>query len=69
MLSKDSPVVKPVEVRSDNGTNFVGGKRELRLAIENWNQDKIHDFFDKRKLSGLSIPRQRLTLVEFGSAK
>ena len=31
------------ELRSDNGTNFTSGERELREAISNWNQDKIHD--------------------------
>jgi len=31
------------EIRSDNGTNFIGGERELRVMIESWNQAKIHD--------------------------
>ena len=31
------------EIRSDNGTNFTGGEKELRLMIEGWNQAKIHD--------------------------
>ena len=30
------------EIRSDNGTNFTSGEKELREAINNWNQDKIH---------------------------
>ena len=30
------------EIRSDNGTNFTSGDKELREAINNWNQDKIH---------------------------
>ncbi|CAB4014860.1 Tyrosine kinase receptor Cad96Ca, partial [Paramuricea clavata] len=30
------------ELRSDNGTNFTSGEKELREAISNWNQDKIH---------------------------
>ncbi|KAL3979219.1 Rab5 GDP/GTP exchange factor [Sarotherodon galilaeus] len=31
------------ELRSDNGTNFVGAERELRRAMEEWNQEKISD--------------------------
>ena len=34
---------RPVEFRSDNGTNFVGGLRELREAIREWNHDRIQD--------------------------
>lgn len=30
------------EIRSDNGTNFTGGEKELREAIGYWNQEKIH---------------------------
>ena len=28
---------KPVEIRSDRGTNFQGGERELREAVVEWN--------------------------------
>ena len=31
----------PEEIRSDNGGNFVKGEKELRKAIEGWNQQKI----------------------------
>ncbi|XP_064621090.1 uncharacterized protein LOC135483946 [Lineus longissimus] len=31
----------PKQVWSDNGTNFVGGERELREAIMGWNQEQI----------------------------
>ena len=29
----------PDKVRSDNGTNFVGGQRELRQAVRSWKED------------------------------
>ena len=29
----------PEKVRSDNGTNFVGGEKELREALRNWKDD------------------------------
>jgi hypothetical protein len=28
----------------DNGSNFVCGEKEIRTAIESWNQEKIHQF-------------------------
>jgi len=31
----------PEEITTDNGSNFVGAERELREAIEGWNQQKI----------------------------
>jgi len=33
-----------IRFRSDNGSNVVGGKRELREALKQWNQEQIHDF-------------------------
>ena len=35
---------QPEEVRSDNGGSFVRGEKELREAIEGWNQHKIGEF-------------------------
>ena len=34
----------PEKIRSNNGTNFVGADRELKRAIEDWNQKKIETF-------------------------
>ena len=31
------------EIRLDNGTNFKGAEKELRVMISSWNQAKIHD--------------------------
>ena len=35
---------RPEEIRSDNGGNFVKGERELREALQAWNQTEIHEF-------------------------
>ena len=35
---------RPEEIRSDNGGNFVKGERELREALQQWNQAQIHDY-------------------------
>ena len=32
---------KSSEIKSDNGSNFVGGLRELRQAVGEWNQQRI----------------------------
>ena len=33
----------PVEVFSDNGTNFKGAESDIKIALERWNQHLIHD--------------------------
>ena len=33
----------PEMIRSDNGTNFVGGNKELSQPISQWNQRQIHE--------------------------
>lgn len=39
-----------VDIRSDNGTNFVGAERELRQAIEGWNQEQISNILLKKNI-------------------
>ena len=41
---------KVQELRSDNGTNFTSGERELRESIQAWNHDKIHEEMLQRKI-------------------
>ena len=38
------------ELRSDNGTNFVGAEREQRKAMEQWNQEQIHGVMLQKKI-------------------
>lgn len=35
---------QPKQIRSDNGGNFVWGEKDLREAVCEWNQEKIHTF-------------------------
>ena len=39
----------PKVIQSDNGTNFCAGERELREAMDYWNQIKIGNFLQQRK--------------------
>jgi hypothetical protein len=41
----------PEEIRSDNGTNFVGAEKELRIALSEWNQGKIGKFLQQKDIS------------------
>jgi hypothetical protein len=34
---------QPEEIRSDNGGNFVKGEKELKRAVNDWNQTHIHE--------------------------
>ena len=47
---------EPKEIRSDNGTNFVGGRRELRAAIGEWNQQQIHGFLLQKGITWVFNP-------------
>ena len=41
---------QPEEMRSDNGGNFVRGEKELRDAVNSWNQSQIHDYLLQRNI-------------------
>lgn len=43
-------------MRSDNSGNFVKAERELRVAVRDWNQDKIHDFLLAKNIKWLFNP-------------
>ena len=47
---------QPLLMRSDNGGNFVKAERELRMAVRDWNQDKIHDFLLAKNIKWLFNP-------------
>jgi hypothetical protein len=39
---------KPSLIRSDNGTNFVGARNEMKVALDKWNQSTIDEFLKQR---------------------
>ncbi|XP_031572975.1 uncharacterized protein LOC116306981 [Actinia tenebrosa] len=43
-------------MRSDNGTNFKGGEKEIRQAVEQWNQRQIHEFFLQKNIRWIYNP-------------
>ena len=44
------------EIRSDNGTNFTGGERELRESIGSWNHNKIHKVLLQKNIKWIFNP-------------
>ena len=40
----------PNEIRCDNGKNFKVGEKELREAIQQWNQVKVNEFLCQRNI-------------------
>ena len=48
---------KPDEMRSDNGTNFKGGNRDLIESMREWNQNsKVHTFLLQHEMKWLFNP-------------
>ena len=46
----------PSEIRSDSGTNFVGGVRELRRAMNEWNKEEISDHLLQKNVKWIFNP-------------
>ena len=44
------------KVHSDNGTNFVGVEKELRLSLSEWNQNVLHEQLRKHGVRCQFIP-------------
>ena len=44
------------EIRSENGTNFTGAEKELRVMIEGWNQAQIHEELLQKGIQWYSNP-------------
>ena len=53
------------ELRSDNGTNLITGKGELRQSIQAWNHDKIHEEMLQGNIKWSFNPPYRLHHVGF----
>ena len=47
---------KREQMRSDNGENFVRGEKELRSAIDGWNQGAISEFLLQRNIQWIFNP-------------
>ena len=46
----------PEQIRSDRGTNFTSAERELKEAIEGWNQQKINSFCGQKMIEWIFNP-------------
>ena len=44
------------EIRSDNGTNFIGAEKALRIMISGWNQAKVHDTLPQKGIKWVFNP-------------
>ena len=52
---------QPEKIRSDNGGNFVRGEKELRDAIDGWNQKVIAESLLQRNVQWVFNPPSRLS--------
>ena len=47
---------QPQLIRSDNGTNLVGGNTELKKSIEDWNQNQIRNALQQKNIEWIFHP-------------
>eukprot|EP00795_Rhopilema_esculentum_P017675 gene17675-9329_t len=47
---------RPEQIRCDNGPNFRSGERELRTAIQQWNQNQVHKFLLQKDIKWIFNP-------------
>ena len=57
----------PEQLRNDQGCNFTKAEKEMKEAIEEWNQHKINNFCREREKNEFSIHPQRATWVVHGN--
>ena len=43
-------------VRTDNGTNFVSGEKELCICIQNWNRQPFHEYLLQQEVRWIFNP-------------
>ena len=48
----------PIEIYSDNGTNFKGAEAEIKTALEKWNLDRMDRFLQRFGIKWTFIPPQ-----------
>jgi hypothetical protein len=60
----------PKRIRSDNGSNFVGGDKELRQSIDKWNQNhNLNQHMLLHEIDWIYNPPPRVTWAGVGSGK
>ena len=43
-------------VRTDNGTNFVSGDKELHTCIQKWNRQPFHEYLLQQEIRWILNP-------------